>query len=127
MEVESINRSPRMRASTFGMFLIGLTMWVGVPAGWLFVGSRIKASTDSLGLALAVMSIGAIVTVVLLVRALGMLNTTYRDDFEDLNGKQPMRTPLEPVLVVSAGIAVAAFTVWFIFFAGGGGGTLFKG
>ena len=27
----------------------GLVLWVGVPVGWLYIGSQIQASTGSLG------------------------------------------------------------------------------
>jgi hypothetical protein len=127
MEAENIKRSPRMRFSTVAMFFIGVLMWVGVPGGWLYIGSQIKASADSLGLALIVMAVGALVTVIALVRVLGVLNKGYRDDFVRLNEREPARTPLEPVLVDSAGLALAAFGVWFIFFAGGGGSTIAPG
>ncbi|MBK5231279.1 MAG: hypothetical protein JJE27_08930 [Thermoleophilia bacterium] len=121
MEAESINRSPRMRMSTFAMFFIGLTMWVGVPIGWLYIGSKVKASADSLSLAVVVMGIGALATIVGLVKLLGILNRTYYEDFASRNGHNPQSTPLEPVLVISAMLALAAFGVWFIVFAGGGG------
>lgn len=124
MEVESINRSSRMRLSTAGMFFIGLTMWMAVPAGWLFVGSRVKSETDSLGLAVVVMGIGAIITVVALVRLLGSLNRAYHEDFVKLNERNPERTPLEPVLVITAGLALAIFGIWFLFFAGATGGSI---
>lgn len=121
MEAESINRSPRMRVSTAAMFFIGLTMWVGVPIGWLYVGSMVKASTDSINIAVVVMGIGAIATVVGLVKALGMLNRSYQNEFASNNGHEAKKTPLEPVLVISAIMAVIAFNVWFMVFAGGGG------
>lgn len=124
LEAESVNHSPRMRMSTFAMFFIGLTMWVGVPIGWLYIGSKIKASTDSLGLAVAVMGVGALATIVGLVKLLGVLNNSYQDEFVSRNGRDPQRTPLEPVLVISAMLAVVAFGVWFMVFAGGGGSTL---
>jgi hypothetical protein len=124
MEAESINRSPRMRMSTFAMFFVGMTMWVGVPVGWLYVGSMIKASTNSLGLAIVVMGIGALATIIGLVKLLGVLNSAYHEDFVSLNGHNPRRTPLEPVLVISAMLAFIAFGAWFMFLAGGGGSSI---
>ena len=121
MQEQTIIRSARMRLSAVGMFVIGLTMWIGVPGGWLYIGSQIKASTNSLSIAVAVMGIGAIVTIVILVKILGLLNRAYYEDFVELNDRKPTRTPLEPVLVISATLALIAFGVWFTFFAGGGG------
>jgi hypothetical protein len=104
-----------MRARAFGMFMIGMTMWVGVPLVWLYIGSQIKAEADSLGLALAVMGIGALATVVGLVKILGTLNRNWIDEFIELNDRKPQRTPLEPVLVISAILAIIAFGIGFLF------------
>lgn len=124
MEVESFDRSPRMRVSTALMFVIGMSMWVGVPIGWLWIGSQVKASADSLGLAVVVMGVGALATIVALVKILGVLNHQYQNEFVRLNTREPQRTPLEPVLVISAILALIAFGIWFVAFAGGGGSTL---
>src|SRR5262245_37528426 len=124
MQEQTIKRSPRMRFVAVGMFLVGMAMWIVVPGGWLYIGSQIKASSDSLGLAVVVMAIGALASIVALVKILGVLNRAYEDDFIELNDRKPARTPLEPVLVVSAGLALAAFGIWFTFFAGGGGPTI---
>ncbi|MGH2906183.1 MAG: hypothetical protein ACRDKI_05375 [Solirubrobacterales bacterium] len=113
-----------MRFSAVGMFFIGLAMWVIVPGGWLYIGSQIKAASDSLGLAVVVMGAGAIISIIGLVKVLGVLNRAYYEDFVALNDRKPQRTPLEPVLVISAGLALAAFGIWFTFFAGGGGPTI---
>lgn len=108
-------KTGRMRARALGMFVIGMTMWVGVPLVWLYIGSQIKAEADSLGLALAVMGIGALATVVGLVKILGTLNRNWIDEFIELNDRKPQRTPLEPVLVISAILAIIAFGIAFLF------------
>ncbi len=105
------------------MFLIGMLMWVGVPGVWLYIGSQVKAAADSLGLAVVVMGIGALVTIVALVKILSVLNTSWLEQYEALNDRRPQRSPLEPILVISAFIALAVFGIWFAFFAGGGGPT----
>lgn len=117
-------KSSRMRVNAFFMFVIGLTMWVGVPGFWLWVGSQIEGSTDSLGLAILVMGVGALATIIALVKVLGILNRNWYEEFVELNDRKPQRTPLEPVLVISAGLALAAFGIWFTFFAGGGGSSI---
>ncbi len=117
-------KSGRMKVRAFWMFVIGMAMWVGVPGFWLYVGSQIKASSNSLSLALVVMGIGAVVTIVVLVKILGNLHRNWYEEYEELNDRKPQRTPLEPVLVISAFIALAVFGVWFAFFAGGGGPTV---
>ena len=113
-----------MRIDGIGMFVIGLSMWIGVPGVWLYVGSMVKSESNSLGLALAVMGVGAVVTIVALVKVLGLLNRRWYEEYVELNDRKPARTPLEPVLVISAGLALAAFGIWFAFFAGGGGSSI---
>ena len=36
----------------------GIVLWVGVPVGWLYIGSQVQASTGSLGTAMGVMMSG---------------------------------------------------------------------
>lgn len=111
-------KSGRMRAEAFGMFIIGMTMWVGVPLIWLYIGSQLKAAADSLGLAVVVMGIGALATIVGLVKILGTLNRNWVDEYIELNDRKPQRTPLEPVLVISAILAVGAFGLGILFVGG---------
>ncbi len=113
METEGQNTSKKMRIDVALMLVVGVSMWVGTPLLWLFVGSRIKIATDSLNMALAVMFVGAMVTIVLLVKALGHINDDYFDEYEALNDVPMERSPLEPILVLSAVIAVTSFMVWF--------------
>lgn len=117
-------KSSRMRTHAIGMFLIGLSMWAGVPGVWLYVGSMVKSSADSLSLAIAVMGVGAVATIVALVKLLGILNRNWYEEYVELNDRKPARTPLEPVLVISATLALAAFGIWFLLFAGGGGSSI---
>lgn len=107
-----------MRVSVALMLVVGTSMWVVTPLAWLFIGSMIKTETDNLGLAMAVMFIGSIATIVALVKALGMLNDTYYDEWERLNDVPLMTSPLEPMLVFSAVLALTIFGFWFIIFAG---------
>src|SRR3954469_1437905 len=108
-------KTGRMRAEAFGMFVIGMLMWVGVPGVWLYIGSQIKGSSGSLGLALAVMGIGALATIIALVKILGSLNQSWLRSYEELNDRRPLRSPLEPILVISAFLALATFGIWFAF------------
>lgn len=114
-------KSGPMKVRAFWMFVIGVAMWAGVPGLWLYVGSQIKGESNSIGLALTVMVIGALTTIVVLVKLLGTLNRKWIEEYEELNSRRAQRTPLEPVLVISAIVALAVFGLWFTFFAGGGG------
>ena len=103
------------------MVIGGLMMWVGVPAGWLWVGSQIQAGgSDKIGTAIFVMMIGVLVSVLLLAKLLVRLNM-WQESLREASGRPQRDTSLlERVLVVTAGLAVVAFGVWFFIFTGPG-------
>jgi hypothetical protein len=105
-----------------GVIMVGasLLLWIGVPAGWLWIGSQIQGSTGSLGAAIAAMLVGAIISVVALAWVLGNLNRVH-ERLREARGVKPSGPPLlEVVLVVTATVAVVGFAIWFFVFAGPG-------
>lgn len=100
------------------MFIGSLGLWIGTPLLWLWVGSQIQGATDSLGAALGVMFIGVVVTIGAVAALLAKLSNTYRSNCVARGMGDPGHLVLEGVLVVSAGLTVAGFAVWFLFFAG---------
>jgi hypothetical protein len=100
------------------MFIGSLGLWVGTPLLWLWVGSQIQGATQSLGTALAVAFLGVIVTVTVLASLLSRLSDVYRANCLARGLNDPGHVMLEGVLVVSAGLTVCAFVVWFLFLAG---------
>jgi len=96
----------------------GIVLWVGVPVGWLYIGSQIQASTGSLGAAMAAMMIGAIVSIAVIVVALGWLNRKHQHLREARGLDDHGQTALEAVMTVSAGIALVGFGAWFFLFSG---------
>jgi hypothetical protein len=100
------------------MILGSIVLWVGTPLLWLWVGSQVQGSTQSLGTALAVAFIGVVLTVTLLASVLSRLSDIYRGNRMARGGEDPGHVVLEGVLVVSAGVTMAAFAIWFFFFAG---------
>lgn len=93
-------------------------LWVGTPLAWLWIGSQIQGSTDSVGAALGATFPGAVVTIVVLASLLAKLSDVYRANRRARGLEDPGNLVLEGVLVISAGITLAAFVVWFLFFAG---------
>jgi hypothetical protein len=94
-----------------------LLLWVGVPLGWLWIGSQIQASA-SLGTALMATMAGFVATTVLLVMVLSWLNRKHaalRARRARPSGRSGV---LEPMLAISAGLAVAGFAIWFFGFSG---------
>jgi hypothetical protein len=100
------------------MFIGSLGLWVGTPLLWLWVGSQIQGATESLGTALAAAFLGVIVTVTVLASLLSRLSDVYRANCEARGLDDPGPVMLEGVLVVSAGLTIAVFVIWFFFLAG---------
>ncbi|HEY6395900.1 MAG TPA: hypothetical protein VIX82_00450 [Solirubrobacteraceae bacterium] len=100
------------------MFTGSLVLWVGAPLAWLWIGSQIQGATNSLGAALGIMFVGVVVTIALIAVLLAKLSNTYRANRRARGLEDPGHVVLEGVLVVSAGLTITVFVVWFLFFAG---------
>ncbi|MDQ6732281.1 MAG: hypothetical protein M3022_18805 [Actinomycetota bacterium] len=100
------------------MFVGSLVLWVGTPLAWLWIGSQIQGSTESLGTALGAMFVGVILTITAIASVLAKLSDVYRDNCLARGMNDPGHVVLEAVLVVSAGLTLVAFVIWFFFFAG---------
>jgi heme/copper-type cytochrome/quinol oxidase subunit 2 len=100
------------------MFVGGLGLWVGVPVGWLYLGSLVQGATNSLGTALAVMFAGSVLSIAVLVFLLGRLNRLHAELRERRGLEDHGNTPLEAVMTVSATVAIIGFAVWFFLFSG---------
>ncbi len=100
------------------MVIGSLVLWLGTPLLWLWIGSQIEASTSSLGAAIGATFLGAVLTIVLVAGVLARLSNFYRANCVARGMNDPGHFVLEMVLVVSAGVSLVAFVVWFFFFAG---------
>jgi hypothetical protein len=115
-----------LRAGASGLILLvmmlgaGLVLWIGVPLGWLYVGGQVQGATDSLGAALGVMMVGVLVSIALIVPALGWLNRKHIELREARGLESHGLTALEAMMTVSAAIALVAFVIWFFLIAGPG-------
>jgi ABC-type uncharacterized transport system permease subunit len=98
------------------MFAGALALWIGVPLLWLFIGSKVQESTDSVGAAIGLMLFGSVATILLLVPLLGRLNEAYEHVREHRGLQNYGQAPLEAVLVVSAVIALVLLVAWFFVF-----------
>jgi heme/copper-type cytochrome/quinol oxidase subunit 2 len=96
----------------------GLLLWVGVPVGWLYVGSQVQGETGSLGAALAVMMVGVLVSILVIVPVLAWLNHKHSQLRVARGLDDHGQMALEAVMTVSAGVALAGFGAWFLFFSG---------
>jgi hypothetical protein len=115
-----------LRAGASGLIVLaimlggGLLLWVGVPLGWLYVGGQVQGASDSIGLAILVMLVGVLVSIALIVPALGWLNRKHQELREARGLETQGQTALEAVMTVSVVVAVIAFTIWFFVIEGPG-------
>jgi hypothetical protein len=93
-----------------------LFLWVGVPLGWLWIGSQVQSSA-SLGTALMVTMLGILISIIVLVAVLSWLNRCHAELLERRD-KPVGASALEVILVSSAGLAMVGFGIWFFGFAG---------
>ena len=100
------------------MFLGSLVLWVGVPVLWLYIGSQIQGSTGSIGVALGAAMLGVLASIAALIPLLSWLNRRHCELREARGLESYGSTALEMVLVLSAGICVVTFAVWFFVFSG---------
>ena len=109
-------------------------LWIGIPVGWLWIGSQLQSDSGqaSFGLYLGVL-LGIIVSMVVVGRLLHGLNGAYgrlagsemvrvrMPWHRSLRGEDEGRAPrqiLDVVMVISVMVAGFLFLVWFLFFAG---------
>ncbi len=100
------------------MFIGSFVLWVGTPLAWLWIGSQIQGATDSLGEAISAMLVGVVATIGLLAWVLVWLSNQYRTHCLARGLGDPGHVVLESVLVVSAGLTLVGFGIWFFLFAG---------
>jgi len=110
------------------MALGSIAMWVGVPAGWLWVAGQIT-SVPAQHIMLSIL--GVPLAIIIWARGLFWLNRLHmrvtmprlmreieEADDEDEESRT-IRGPLEPMMVGSLAVAIVAMAVWFFFFAEG--------
>lgn len=102
------------------MVVGSVVLWAGVPLGWLWVASQIQGSTKSMGASLGVALLGAAVSIFILALTLGRLNHRYLQLAEARGIDTRGTSILEYVLALTAGLALTAFVLWFVIFAGPG-------
>jgi hypothetical protein len=124
------------RAGLIALMLIGsLALWLGDPALWLWITSRLQSTQPSMG-PYALMLVGITLTAVVLAKGLARLNRLYarvigtaptvrivvpwrrsmRDARHGGSDDEDTRVPvglLEVIMVVAVVIALCALAVWF--------------
>ena len=116
------------------MSLAALFLWVGIPIGWLWIGSQLVSSSQPSMGPYAVVAIGIIASVVIDAMILSRLNRTYQRVTET-DGQVRLQLPwmksmrgeresgrstsvLDIILVGSVTLAGLSMFLWWIFLAG---------
>ena len=123
------------KATLIALMAVGsIFLWIGIPVGWLWIGSQIQSDSGqaSFGLYLGIL-LGIIVSMVVVGKLLQGLNGVYgrltgsevvrvrMPWHRSLRGEQEGRAPrqvLDVVMVISVMAAGFVFLIWFLFFAG---------
>lgn len=123
------------KVSLIALMAIGsLLLWIGIPVGWLWIGSQFQEGSGqaSFGLYMAVL-LGIIVSMVVMGKILQRLNGVYGrltgsevvrvrlPWHRSLRGEdegRPPRQVLDVVMVISVMSAGLVMLIWFLFFAG---------
>ena len=116
------------------MSVAALLLWVGIPIGWLWIGSQLVSSSQPSMGPYAVVAIGIIGSVVIDAMILSRLNRTYQRVTET-DGQVRLQLPwmksmrgeressrstsvLDIILVGSVTLAGLTMFLWWIFLAG---------
>ncbi len=114
--IREITGGPASAALVLLMLAGCLLLWVGVPLGWLWIGSQVQGSA-SLGTALMVTMGGILISIMILVMILGRFNRLHAR-VNEARDRPASASALEVILVSSAGLAIVGFGIWFFGFAG---------
>ena len=116
------------------MSVAALFLWVGIPIGWLWIGSQLVSSSQPSMGPYAVVAIGIIASVVIDAMILSRLNRTYQRVTET-DGQVRLQLPwmksmrgeresgrstsvLDIILVGSVTLAGLTMLLWWVFLAG---------
>jgi hypothetical protein len=116
------------------MSVAALFLWVGIPIGWLWIGSQLVSSSQPSMGPYAVVAIGIVASVVIDAMILSRLNRTYQR-VTDSDGQVRIQLPwmksmrgeresgrqttvLDIILVGSVTLAGLTMLLWWVFLAG---------
>ena len=99
--------------------LLCVTLWGPQPIAWLWVGGQVKGWTDSVELAITASFAGMLLTLFVTLMVVKRLDHAWRL-VRRAAGHPQTEGVVERVFVISAGIALALFTFWFLIIAGPG-------
>ena len=125
----SLRHGLSVTATRIAVIVLGIVVGLGVPAGWIWIGSQVQDSTAPSWTALAVVHVGLIFTLLLIAGFFsffvdrskarkreradwmrGMTEERRRDSISDVH-------PLELIIFFAVFVDIIVFLVWFFAFA----------
>ncbi len=117
-----------------GMAVAAMTLWIGIPLGWLWIGSQlVDSSQPSMG-PYMVVAVGIIASVVIDALLIARLNREYQRVtgsrgnvrvqlpwMKSMRGEREKpreMTVLDAIMVGTVALAALTMLLWFIFLAG---------
>lgn len=116
------------------MVFFAMMLWIGIPLGWLYIGSQVASTSQPSAGPYMLVGVGIVVSVIVDALILSRLNRAYqrvtksqgtvRLQFawlRSLRGERSSGRPtsvLDIVMVGTVAVAALAAGVWFLVFAG---------
>jgi hypothetical protein len=97
--------------------LVCLTLWGPQPVAWLWVGSQVDYRTDSVTLGIAVAFAGMLATLMLTLSLASRMDRAWRI-LRRAAGHEQKEGILPRIFMVTAIVALVAFTFWFVILEG---------
>ena len=117
VRIREIMVGPASAALVLLMLVGCLCLWVGVPLGWLWIGSQVQGS-GSLGTALMVTMVGIMASIVVLVLVLSWLNRRHAELLERRQRPDALLGARGDPRLERRPRRWSGFGIWFFLFAG---------
>jgi hypothetical protein len=116
------------------MLVAAFSLWTAIPLSWIYIGSKLSQTQFPSGGPYAIVAVGIVASILIVAWLIGRLNNLYVR-ITGTNRLEPVRptwlksmrdatpvrssvTVVEAVLMASVMLAVLAFTVWYVLWAG---------
>jgi hypothetical protein len=124
------------KAGLILLMVVGsVVLWIGIPVGWLWLGSQVASESQQSSLGAYLLVLGGIAVSMFVVgKLLWRLNNVYgritgqapqvrvrmpwHRSMRGDEDSRPPRNVLDVVMVASVGAALLVMAIWFFFFAG---------
>jgi hypothetical protein len=116
------------------MLVAAFSLWTAIPLSWIYIGSKLSETQFPSGGPYAIVAIGIVASILIVAWLIGRLNNlyiritgtnrlepirpTWLKSMRDATPVQRSVTVVEAVMMSSVMLAVLAFTVWYVLWAG---------